>query len=371
MTDFVDRVRIFVKSGDGGNGAKSFRREKFVPKGGPDGGNGGKGGDVVILADSHNVNLYDLRFKRHHKAKRGGDGGGANRYGRNGEDRVIHVPAGTVVYDERSGEVLADLTTAGESIVVAEGGRGGRGNQSYVSSTNRAPTRADPGKPGEERWLILELKMLAEVGLIGMPSVGKSTMVAAISAARPKIAAYPFTTLSPNLGTVQREFARRYVVADIPGLIEGASEGVGLGHEFLRHIERTRVLVHLLDMDEHTGRDPVEDFDAINDELRAYNEALLDKPQIVVANKLDLPGAKERYEDAKARLAERGIELLSVSAKDGVGLSELLDRVEAELSRDEADALAPALNVLRSVGGSDEDTGDVEDDDDDSDDDES
>jgi len=330
---FVDDVKIFVKSGDGGHGCVSFRKEKFVPRGGPDGGNGGNGGDVIIVADSQFMNLFDLKHKKHHRAKRGVNGGSSDRHGKNGESIIVHVPPGTVIFDEEKETILADLDAEGEQFLAAKGGRGGRGNATFTSSTNRAPQKAQDGKPGEERWLGLELKLIADVGLIGFPSVGKSTMVAAISRAKPKIAAYPFTTLSPNLGTVDRESQRRFVVADIPGLIEGAHMGVGLGHKFLRHIERTRLLVHMIDLDVENGRDPVADYETMNRELGAYDKKLAEKPQIVVANKMDISGAREQFESFSKYCAGLGIDPHLVSAKDGIGIEELLDHIEVELAK--------------------------------------
>jgi len=336
---FIDDVKIFVKSGDGGNGCVSFLKEKFVPRGGPDGGNGGKGGDVIIVADSQFMNLFDLKHRKHHRAKRGVNGSSKDRHGANADRITVHVPPGTVIYDEDKQNILADLEVEGDQFIAARGGNGGRGNATFVTSTNRAPQKAQEGKPGEEKWLGLELKLIADVGLIGFPSVGKSTMVAAISRAKPKIAAYPFTTLSPNLGTVDRDPQRRFVVADIPGLIEGAHLGVGLGHKFLRHIERTRLLVHMVDLDLQNGRDPVVDYETMNKELGAYDEQLALKPQIIVANKMDVSGAREQFEKFAKYCAGQGIDPHLVSAKDGIGVKELLDHIEVELAKiAEADA---------------------------------
>ncbi len=330
---FIDEVKIFVKSGDGGHGCVSFRKEKFVPRGGPDGGNGGHGGDVIIVADSQSMNLYDLQYKKHFRAKRGVNGGSSDRHGKNGQNIYVHVPPGTVIYDADKENILADLDEQGQEFTAAKGGGGGRGNAYYVSSTNRAPRQAQDGKPGDEKWLVLELKLIADVGLMGFPSVGKSTLIAAISKASPKIAAYPFTTLSPNLGAVDRNSQRKFIVADIPGLIEGAHLGVGLGHKFLRHIERTKVLVHLIDLDPQSGRDPIEDYEAMNRELAKYDEKLTDRPQIIAANKIDLPGAGENFEAFAGYCRNLGREVTSISAKDGVGLDELLDRVEKQLAK--------------------------------------
>src|SRR5881409_3376685 len=292
---FVDEVRIFVRSGRGGDGVCSFRREKYVPRGGPDGGDGGNGGNVIVVASGRLTTLLDLRYQQHYEAKPGNPGEGSNRHGRTAPDVIIHVPVGTVITDEATGETLADLTADGQSRVVARGGRGGRGNANFATSTNRIPTRTEPGTPGEERWLHLELKLLADVGLVGFPNAGKSTLIAAISAARPKIADYPFTTLTPNLGVADLGQFRTLVVADIPGLIEGAHEGHGLGIKFLRHVERTSLLIHLVDPTENEGRDPFHDWQVINSELREYRAALEEKPQIVAVTKMDTHPDPERY----------------------------------------------------------------------------
>src|SRR5687767_6729883 len=291
---FVDEVSVFVKGGDGGAGCVSFRREKYVPRGGPDGGDGGDGGDVVLRADPGITTLLDFHYQRHYTAERGQHGKGADRHGKSGADTVLRVPLGTVVRERDSGELLGDLTAAGQTLIVARGARGGRGNARFVSSTNRAPRRADLGRSGEERWIQLELKLLADVGVIGFPNAGKSTLVSRLSAATPKIADYPFTTLAPTLGIVRPDAERTFVIADLPGLIPGAAEGKGLGHQFLRHTERTRLLLHVLDLDPQTERDPIEDFEVINDELRRYSAELAQRPQIVVANKADLPEAAAR-----------------------------------------------------------------------------
>src|SRR5947209_3790055 len=294
MGMFVDEIDIFVKSGDGGAGCVSFRREKYVPRGGPDGGDGGDGGSVWLEADPALTTLLDYHYKRHYHAERGQHGEGSNRHGASGSDLVLRVPLGTVVADRDTGERLGDLTAAGQRILTVRGARGGRGNARFATSTNRAPRRADLGRPGAERWLHLELKLLADVGVIGFPNAGKSTLVSRRSAAQPKIADYPFTTLAPTLGIVRVDADRTFVIADLPGLIQGAAEGKGLGHQFLRHTERTRLLLHVLDLDPQTGRDPLEDFEIINDELRRYSVELAGRPQIVVANKADIPEAEER-----------------------------------------------------------------------------
>ncbi len=324
---FIDRARIFVQSGKGGDGMSSFRREKFVPKGGPDGGDGGHGGNVVLVADRNVNTLVDFRFRRLFKAKPGGKGQGANCYGRNAEDLLITVPLGTIVKDEESGQIIADLSHDGQQAVVAKGGRGGRGNWHFRSSSNRTPTFAERGEPGEERWLRLELKVLADIGLLGYPSVGKSSILRKVSAAQPEVAAYHFTTLNPILGVVDLSDHRSFVMADIPGLIEGASEGVGLGHDFLRHIERTKILVHVLDVSGMEGRDPIEDYEKINEELRKYSEKLSRKKQIIAANKIDMLGDSDNLERLKAYMDERGQEVCPICAMTGEGLEVLLERL--------------------------------------------
>src|SRR5262252_919870 len=278
---FVDEIDVFVKGGDGGAGCVSFRREKFVPRGGPDGGDGGDGGSVLLEADPAITTLLDFHYQRHYTADRGQHGKGANKHGRSGSDTVLRVPLGTVVAERDTGDLLGDLTTAGQHLLVAAGARGGRGNARFTSSTNRAPRRADLGRTGEQRWIHLELKLLADVGVIGLPNVGKSTLVSQVSAAKPKIAGYPFTTLVPTLGIVRLDEDRSFVIADVPGLIAGAAEGKGLGHRFLRHVERTRLLIHLIDVDPSSGRDPVADYRTVDDELRAYSGELALRPQIV------------------------------------------------------------------------------------------
>ncbi|WP_301962079.1 GTPase ObgE [uncultured Megasphaera sp.] len=324
---FIDRARIFVQSGKGGDGMSSFRREKFVPKGGPDGGDGGHGGNVVLVADRNVNTLVDFRFRRLFKAKPGGKGQGANCYGRNAEDLLITVPLGTIVKDEESGQIIADLSHDGQQAIVAKGGRGGRGNWHFRSSSNRTPTFAERGEPGEERWLRLELKVLADIGLLGYPSVGKSSILRKVSAAQPEVAAYHFTTLNPILGVVDLSDHRSFVMADIPGLIEGASEGVGLGHDFLRHIERTKILVHVLDVSGMEGRDPIEDYEKINEELRKYSEKLSRKKQIIAANKIDMLGDSDNLERLKAYMDERGQEVYPICAMTGEGLEVLLERL--------------------------------------------
>ncbi len=324
---FVDEVKIFVASGHGGAGCVSFRREKFIPFGGPDGGDGGRGGDIVFETTSTISTLLDLRYRPHQKAERGHHGMGKNRHGANGEGVTILVPPGTVIKDAESGEVLADLTAAGERIVLLKGGRGGQGNARFASSTNTAPKFAQPGEEGEERWLRLELKLMADVGLLGFPSVGKSSLIAKISAARPKIADYPFTTLIPNLGVVLYKNYRSFVVADIPGLIEGAHEGAGLGLRFLRHVERTDFLLHILDLSWMPDRDPIREYEALNRELSLFSEELSRKKQIVVVNKMDLPHVRENLEEILPWFQERGIPLFPISAASGEGIEPLLDEI--------------------------------------------
>lgn len=324
---FIDRARIFVQSGKGGDGMSSFRHEKFVPKGGPNGGDGGQGGNVVLIADRNVNTLVDFRFRRLFKAKPGGKGEGSNKYGRNAEDLVITVPLGTIVKDEETGQVMADLSRDGQRAIVAKGGRGGRGNWHFRTSANRTPTFAERGEPGEERWLRLELKVLADVGLLGYPSVGKSSILRKVSAAQPEVAAYHFTTLNPILGVVNLPDHRSFVMADIPGLIDGASEGVGLGHDFLRHIERTKILIHVIDVSGIEGRDPIEDYEKINAELAKYSEKLSRKQQIVAANKIDLLGDSDNLERLMDYMAAHGVEVYPICAMTGEGMDKLLERV--------------------------------------------
>ena len=324
---FIDRARIFVQSGKGGDGMSSFRHEKFVPKGGPNGGDGGQGGNVVLVADRNVNTLVDFRFRRLFKAKPGGKGEGSNKYGRNAEDLVITVPLGTIVKDEETGQVMADLSRDGQRAIVAKGGRGGRGNWHFRTSANRTPTFAERGEPGEERWLRLELKVLADVGLLGYPSVGKSSILRKVSAAQPEVAAYHFTTLNPILGVVNLPDHRSFVMADIPGLIDGASEGVGLGHDFLRHIERTKILIHVIDVSGIEGRDPIEDYEKINAELAKYSEKLSRKQQIVAANKIDLLGDSDNLDRLMDYMAAHGVEVYPICAMTGEGMDKLLERV--------------------------------------------
>ncbi len=320
---FIDVANIFVKAGKGGDGIVSWRREKYEPAGGPYGGDGGNGGSIILRVDEGIRTLMDFRYKRSYQGENGENGKSKNQYGKSGKDIVLKVPVGTLIKDENTGKVIVDLKEKDQTFVIARGGKGGRGNAKFATSTRQAPGFAEPGTRGQERHIILELKLLADVGLIGFPNVGKSTILSIVSAAKPKIANYHFTTLKPNLGVVRIAEEKSFVIADIPGLIEGASEGAGLGHDFLRHIERTRVLVHVLDASGSEGRDPIEDFYKINEELVQYNEKLKDKPQIIAANKLDLPGGEEGLQAIKAEFEPKGYKVFSVSAATGEGIKEL------------------------------------------------
>ncbi|SHK60513.1 GTPase ObgE [Desulforamulus aeronauticus] len=323
---FYDRAKIYIKGGDGGNGCIAMRREKYVPLGGPWGGDGGRGGDLIFVADEGVNTLQEFRYKRHFKANRGTHGMGKNMHGAAGEDLVVKVPAGTVVREAESGRLIADLVEDGQRIVVAKGGRGGRGNMRFASAVNKAPRIAEKGEPGEELWVELELKLIADVGLIGFPNAGKSTFISMVSAAKPKIADYPFTTLVPNLGVVAVG-DDSFVLADIPGLIEGASQGVGLGHEFLRHTERTRLLIHVVDIAGTEGRDPVEDIKTINRELELYDTRLAERPQIIAANKMDVqPQADENLARLREALGDN-YEIFPISAATGEGLDKVVRRV--------------------------------------------
>jgi GTP-binding protein len=326
---FVDEVDIHVAAGSGGNGCLSFRREKFVPRGGPDGGDGGGGGSVFIVATPTKNTLIDFRYHPEFEAKRGSHGQGSNKTGQTANDLEIAVPVGTLVFtkDPATGELdaIADLTEEGQRVLVAQGGRGGRGNARFVSSTNRAPRRHEPGEAGEERFLRLQLKLIADVGLVGFPNAGKSTLISRISAARPKIADYPFTTLTPNLGVVTLDNNRSFVVADVPGLIEGAHDGHGLGDKFLRHIERTKVLVHLVDVSGASGRDPIEDFDTILNELRLFDPKVAAKPQLVVATKMDAVTDTAAVDALERHVRDRGLPFFRISAVAGTGVTELLE----------------------------------------------
>jgi GTP-binding protein len=320
---FIDEARILVKAGDGGNGCLAFRREKYVPRGGPSGGDGGRGGDIFMVSTEHQNTLIQFRFNPEHKAQRGRHGEGSDRTGAEGYSIDLKVPVGTVVYDEATGERLHDFTAPGERFLVARGGRGGKGNARFATSTHQAPTEHEPGKPGQERRLRLELKLLADVGLVGFPNAGKSTLISRISAAHPKIAAYPFTTLEPQLGVVSLDDYRSFVVADIPGLIEGAHLGHGLGTQFLRHIERTRLLAHLVDVSESSGREPAHDFETVMAELASFSEDLAAKPMILVATKMDAAQDPARVESLRQIAAERGLAFFEISSVTGQGLDEL------------------------------------------------
>lgn len=320
---FIDEVRIYVKAGNGGNGCLAFRREKFVPRGGPSGGDGGRGGDVYLVASPHQNTLLHFRFNPEHKAERGRHGEGSDRTGHEGKSIDVLTPVGTVVYDADSGEKLHDFTTPGERFMVARGGRGGRGNARFATATHQAPTEHEPGRAGQERRLRLELKLLADVGLVGFPNAGKSTLISRLSAAHPKIADYPFTTLEPQLGVVQLDDFRSFVIADIPGLIEGAHEGHGLGIQFLRHVERTRLLAHLVDVSESSGRQPVHDFEVIMQELAAFSEDLAAKPMLMVATKTDVAQDPARLESLRALANQRGLPFFAISSVTGAGLDEL------------------------------------------------
>lgn len=351
---FVDEVEIHVAAGHGGRGALSFRREKFVPRGGPDGGDGGPGGSVYIVANANLNTLLNYRYQKTFQAGRGGHGEGSNRTGKAGRDIELEVPVGTVVYERHDDEFVqvADLTEDGQRVLIARGGLGGRGNAAFATSTNRAPRKTQPGLPGEEKDLRLHLKLLADVGLVGYPNAGKSTLISRISAARPKIADYPFTTLTPNLGVVALSDDRTFVVADVPGLIEGAHAGHGLGTRFLSHLERTKVLVHVIDVSSSTGRDPVDDYTVITRELELFpgrdasGERLADKPVIVAANKVDVLDEPDRLERLRAHLQEGGIPLYAVSAATGSGLAPLLEAVwrEVAAARERADAGVENMN---------------------------
>ncbi|MGG3840469.1 GTPase ObgE [Paenibacillus thiaminolyticus] len=324
---FVDKTKIYVKGGDGGDGLVAFRREKYVAMGGPAGGDGGHGGDVIFRVDEGLRTLVDFRYQKHFKASRGEKGRNKSQHGANAEHMIVRVPPGTVVIDDDTQEVIADLTRNGQEVVIAKGGRGGRGNMRFATPANPAPELAEHGEEGQERWVVLELKVMADVGLVGFPSVGKSTLLSVVSGAKPKIGAYHFTTITPNLGVVDIGDGRSFVMADLPGLIEGASEGVGLGHEFLRHIERTRIIIHVVDMAGTEGRDPFDDWVKINDELRQYNEKLAERPQIVAANKMDMPQAEENLEAFREQVrALKGdeIEIMPISSLTKQGVQELL-----------------------------------------------
>lgn len=334
---FIDEAKIFVKGGDGGKGCISFRREKFVPRGGPDGGDGGKGGNVIVCASMSPRTLLDLKYRQHHVAKHGGHGKGNKKTGRNAEDVEILVPVGTIVRHADTGEILADLTAVGQSYIVARGGIGGKGNAWFATATHQAPRFAQDGLKGEEGWVQLELKLLADVGIIGLPNVGKSTFISKVSAARPKIADYPFTTLVPNLGVVKYGNFESFVIADIPGLIEGAHEGVGMGIRFLRHIERTTVLLHILDISEESFGNAWCDYETVNRELTFFSPKLTEKPQVVAINKLDLPLTRERMKKAIDIFGKNGVEVLAFSAITGEGVQNVIYAITKELKLQKTD----------------------------------
>ena len=354
---FIDKARIFVKAGNGGNGAVAFRKEKYVPAGGPEGGDGGNGSSVIFEVDLGLRTLMDFKYQRKYIAKPGEDGSKGRRAGKNGEDLVLKVPAGTIIRDEATGLILADLKEEGDKAVIAKGGRGGKGNQHFANAVRQAPAFAKSGTDGQERWVTLELKMIADVGLLGFPNVGKSTFLSVVTKAKPKIANYHFTTLTPNLGVVQTKFGESFVLADIPGLIEGAAEGIGLGHDFLRHVERTKVLIHVVDISGIEGRDALEDFDKINDELKMYNEKLATRPQVVVANKIDILEDESVYENFKETLEARGYKVFKMSAATRAGIddviayvTELLSTVEEVELVTEEEMYRPELDIREEEG---------------------
>ena len=328
---FVDEAKIYIKSGDGGQGCVSFRREKFVPRGGPNGGDGGKGGDIIAVASRNHRTLLDMKFNQHRVAKRGGQGEGSNKTGRSSSDVEIIVPVGTVIRDMETGELLADMTIDGQKIIIARGGIGGRGNARFKTSTNRAPRYAQDGLPGEEKTVSLELKLIADVGTVGFPNVGKSTLISSVSAARPRIADYPFTTLKPNLGVVNIGDYRTFVIADIPGLIESAHLGAGLGMKFLRHIERTSILLHIMDISKEPFTGAWDDFETINNELESFSSNVRAKPQIVVINKIDLTATRERLKEQVDIFGEKGIRVFPISAATGEGIKELMKEIVKKL----------------------------------------
>lgn len=354
---FIDKARIFVKSGNGGNGAVSFRREKYVPAGGPDGGDGGNGASVIFEVDLGLRTLMDFKYQRKYVAEHGEDGSKKRKAGRNGEDLILKVPPGTIIRDEATGLVIADLKEEGGRAVVAKGGRGGKGNQHFANAVRQAPAFARSGSDGVEKWVVLELKMIADVGLLGFPNVGKSTFLSVVTKAKPKIANYHFTTLTPNLGVVQTKFGESFVLADIPGLIEGAAEGIGLGHDFLRHVERTKVLIHIVDISGLEGRDALDDFDKINGELKLYNEKLATRPQVVVANKMDILEDESIFDEFKNELEGRGYKVFKMSAATRQGVddviayvSELLREAEEIELVSEEEMFRPELDEVQDEG---------------------
>ena len=354
---FIDKARIFVKSGNGGNGAVSFRREKYVPAGGPDGGDGGNGASVIFEVDLGLRTLMDFKYQRKYVAEHGEDGSKKRKAGRNGEDLILKGPPGTIIRDEATGLVIADLKEEGDRAVVAKGGRGGKGNQHFANAVRQAPAFARSGSDGVEKWVVLELKMIADVGLLGFPNVGKSTFLSVVTKAKPKIANYHFTTLTPNLGVVQTKFGESFVLADIPGLIEGAAEGIGLGHDFLRHVERTKVLIHIVDISGLEGRDALDDFDKINGELKLYNEKLATRPQVVVANKMDILEDESIFDEFKNELEGRGYKVFKMSAATRQGVddviayvSELLREAEEIELVSEEEMFRPELDEVQDEG---------------------
>nr|WP_297574172.1 GTPase ObgE [uncultured Peptostreptococcus sp.] len=354
---FIDKARIFVKAGNGGNGSVSFRREKYVPAGGPDGGDGGRGASIIMVADTGLRTLMDFKYKKKYSAQHGEDGSKKRRAGKNGEDLILSVPEGTIIRDEKTGLIIADLKKAGDQAVVARGGYGGKGNQHFANAVRQAPAFAKSGTDGQERWITLELKMIADVGLLGFPNVGKSTFLSVVTSAKPKIANYHFTTLTPNLGVVQTRHGESFVIADIPGIIEGAADGVGLGHDFLRHVERTKVLVHIVDISGIEGRDPIDDFEKINEELRLYNEKLATRPQLVVANKSDLLFDESIYENFKKAMEDKGYEVFKMSAATRDGVDQVIDRVGQLLNEVEEVELVSQEEMYRPELDTDDEEG--------------
>ncbi|MFV9567284.1 GTPase ObgE [Thermoanaerobacter mathranii] len=356
---FIDTARIYIKAGDGGNGVISFRREKYVAYGGPDGGDGGKGGDVIFITDPNLSTLLDFKYKKRYIAQNGENGRGKNQYGKNGEDLYIKVPVGTLIINDETGEIIADLVKPNQKAIVLRGGRGGRGNAKFATSTLKTPRFAESGEKGKEMWVRLELKLLADVGLIGFPNAGKSTLLASCTRARPKIANYPFTTLTPNLGVVEYK-GKSFVMADIPGLIEGAHRGEGLGHDFLRHIERTKMLIHVVDVSASEGRDPIEDFEKINEELKLYSERLLTLPQIVAANKIDIQSGKENYPAFEKEIKKRGYEVYPISALTKEGIDKLLDKAIEILSSIPVEEIKDVPEVIVYTPPEEEETLNIE-----------
>jgi len=347
--DFVDEVHLDVVAGDGGKGCVAFRREKFLPLGGPSGGDGGDGGNVIFEAQTRLTTLFDLGYRKILKAKRGEHGRGRDQFGAKGSDLVVPVPVGTQVYDAESGEFIADLTEPEQRLVIAKGGRGGRGNMRFATPTDRAPRKSEPGGAGERRTLRLELKLLADVGVVGFPNVGKSTFIAAVSRAKPKIASYPFTTLTPNLGVVSLGEERSFVIADIPGIIEGAAEGAGLGLRFLKHVERTRLLLHIITFDDDPERDPISDFDKLMDELRRFDEALASRPMVVALGKCDLPDVTELYNEVAEALKERGHSLLKLSGASREGCDEVVRTLETALREAPTDGVPSPITRMSAA----------------------